>query len=190
MLTLWRELARKNGLPGLYLISIETTGTFGADPRKRGFDAAVEFQPNWLKTNKFTQRARKKEPKKGLWSRIFKKEEDKKMWVLDYRKLWPNLLMKKEPDYPFYPGVFPRWDNSPRMGKNALIISNSTPGEYGKWLRKTVNKLSHRPKEHRIVFINAWNEWAEGNYLEPDIKFGHAYLEATYRANLKVHDRK
>jgi hypothetical protein len=173
--TLWRELSLKHGLPGLYLLSIETTGTFGFDPRPAGFDAAVEFQPRWDKCGKFMEGANK-----SLLSKIINKSKYG-MRVWDYQKLWPNLLTKAA-DYPLYPGVFPRWDNSPRTGKKGIVIHNSTPQEYGKWLAKTIQLVQSRPPEQRIVFINAWNEWAEGNYLEPDMEYGHAYLEATLKA--------
>ena len=195
MLELWRKLAIKNGLPGLYLMMIETTGTFNMNPLEWGFDATVEFQPHWKKCADI-------QPKnffykmlihlyrlpvrifRGILYRLFPRFK-KQLWILDYRKLWPHLAMTHERDYPFYPGVFPRWDNTPRKGKTGgLVIRHSTPLEYEKWLKKTIECLLPRPKEHRIVFINAWNEWAEGNYLEPDLRFGHAYLEATYQANL------
>jgi len=68
-----------------------------------------------------------------------------------------------------------------------LVMLNFTPEEYGKWLSQTIKILSSHPKKHRVIFINAWNEWAEGNFLEPDMKFGYSYLQETYRANLKTH---
>ena len=93
------------------------------------------------------------------------------------------MVKHQERDYPFYPGIFPRWDNTPRMGDHGLVIEHSSPREYGRWLKAIINHLQSRPKEHRMVFINAWNEWAEGNYLEPDAEYGHEYLEITRRTN-------
>jgi len=188
MLAEWRELAQKHGLPGVYLMSIETTGTYGRDPRSWGFDAAVEFQPHWFKCVRISSKLA------GIWRRTERKIMNRLrpgtfgglkygLRVWDYRKLWPHLLTTQGKDYPFYPGIFPRWDNTPRSGKDGLVISNSSPQEYGRWLQAVIERLGTRPREHRIVFINAWNEWAEGNYLEPDQKFGRAYLEATDLAN-------
>jgi lipopolysaccharide biosynthesis protein len=75
--------------------------------------------------------------------------------------------------------VTPSWDNSARR-KNASIFVGSTPEKYENWLRQVVEKVSRRHAgDENIVFINAWNEWAEGNHLEPDLKWGRAYLEAT-----------
>ncbi|MBK5274148.1 MAG: glycoside hydrolase family 99-like domain-containing protein [Desulfuromonadales bacterium] len=170
---LWRELAVKNGLPGLYLLSIETDGTFGWDPRQGGFDAAVEYQPYWLRLNEYL---------KKNWLLVARNYvQYRGLWVLDYGKLWPHLL-SPEVGYPLYRGVCPRWDNTPRKGPKGIVFSNSTSEEYGKWLSHTIQLMQNRPEEHRIVFINAWNEWGEGNYLEPDLKYGHAYLEATRAA--------
>lgn len=174
---LWRELAVKNGLPGLYLLSIETTGTFGWDPREGGFDAAVEFQPYWIRIGEYM--------KKNLYIKSIEnliKFRDKDLYVVEYDKIWPKLITQNDPPYPYYRGVCPRWDNTPRRVKKGLVLNNSTPEEYEKWLKQTVEIIKDKPAEHRIIFINAWNEWAEGNYLEPDLKFGHAYLKATYDA--------
>jgi len=77
----------------------------------------------------------------------------------------------------------PQWDNTPRHKSDAaLIIRGSTPELYEQWLRGVIAHRSNRAPEENIVFVNAWNEWAEGAHLEPDLKFGHAYLEATKRA--------
>src|SRR3990170_5069247 len=64
-----------------------------------------------------------------------------------------------------YRGVCPQWDNTPRKGKRGVIFLNSTPKEYGRWLKHTVDLIRNEPPEHRVIFINAWNELAEGNYL-------------------------
>ncbi|MDP1527463.1 MAG: glycoside hydrolase family 99-like domain-containing protein [Rhodocyclaceae bacterium] len=79
-------------------------------------------------------------------------------------------------------GVFPSWDNTSRIGNRALIFLNGTPGNYEAWLSRTVRKMrEEQPAEYRLVFINAWNEWAEGCHLEPDERYGRSFLEATRR---------
>ncbi len=187
MIGIWRETARANGLPGLFLLSIETTGTYGRDPRPWGFDAAVEFQPRWsacvsLARNPVWALHRWSRRLGGLWPRGIVPGPR----TLDYRRLWPCLARRADPEYPFFPGVFPRWDNTPRMGRAGLAIRRSSPREYGRWLGETIRSLWARPRDRRVVFINAWNEWAEGNYLEPDADSGLAWLEATDRANAPV----
>ncbi|MBK8742770.1 MAG: glycoside hydrolase family 99-like domain-containing protein [Betaproteobacteria bacterium] len=76
-----------------------------------------------------------------------------------------------------YPCVVPNWDNTPRSGSNGRVLLGSTPELFRAHLRKAINVASRFPAERRFVFIKSWNEWAEGNYLEPDRRFGHAYLE-------------
>jgi hypothetical protein len=79
-------------------------------------------------------------------------------------------------------GMFVSWDNSARAGRNARIFLGSTPKKYEVYLRKQINRTLGNPEEKSLVFINAWNEWGEGCYLEPDERYGRAYLEATKRA--------
>ncbi len=82
-------------------------------------------------------------------------------------------------DYNIYPTVVPNWDNSPRSGRKSLILHGSTPEKYGQHLKDTCNAIQARPSEKQILFIKSWNEWAEGNYLEPDLKYGISYLSKT-----------
>lgn len=84
------------------------------------------------------------------------------------------------PDYKQFPCVSPGWDNSSRrVNKPFMAFVHSTPQLFGKWLQATLNKFKPYGKDENFVFINAWNEWAEGNHLEPDQKWGRAYLEET-----------
>ena len=101
--------------------------------------------------------------------------------VVDYDDMVRGMLSRPDVDWTRFPCVTPSWDNSARR-KNASIFFGSTPDKYEAWLRQIVAQTSQKHVgEEKIVFINAWNEWAEGNHLEPDIKWGRAYLEATRR---------
>jgi hypothetical protein len=73
--------------------------------------------------------------------------------------------------------VIPNWDNTPRSGINGLALRNSTPELFREQVNKAITKASSLPDDHQIIFIKSWNEWAEGNHLEPDMKFGKGYLE-------------
>ena len=81
-----------------------------------------------------------------------------------------------------YPGVTPMWDNTSRRKKKMFIMDGSTPEKYGEWLHSVVDKFVPFSKDEYFIFINAWNEWAEGNHLEPDLKWGLKYLEETRKA--------
>ena len=104
--------------------------------------------------------------------------------MLEYDDLVRRMLEKPAPAYTRYRCVTPGWDNSARRPQGATIFMNNTPEAYGRWLQEvaTAEARSTRPADQQLVFINAWNEWAEGNHLEPDQRWGRAYLEATRAA--------
>ena len=81
-----------------------------------------------------------------------------------------------------YPCVIPNWDNSPRSGARALILHGSTPDLFRRHVQEAVQLVENRQAEDRIIFVKSWNEWAEGNYLEPDRRFGHQYLDVLREA--------
>ena len=89
-------------------------------------------------------------------------------------KYFLKLGVSSENDIPV---IVPNWDTTPRLGKKAVILHNSNPAFFRKHVKEALAKVSHKAFEHRIIFLKSWNEWAEGNYLEPDLKFGKAYLE-------------
>jgi hypothetical protein len=103
-----------------------------------------------------------------------RKEE---LTVWDYEEVLPILLRHNKVDWDDYPLVLPNWDNTPRSGRRGLVFHNATPELFRGHLREAVSRVEKRPPDQRIVFLKAWNEWAEGNYVEPDQKWGRAYLD-------------
>ena len=77
-----------------------------------------------------------------------------------------------------FPCVLPNWDNTARCGTQGWVLLDSTPALFRQHLHDAISQVSHRPPDKRHIFLRSWNEWAEGNYLEPDVKFGRGYLEA------------
>lgn len=165
-LTIWRNEARKAGIGELFICRVENFFNERDDPHALGFDASVDFQPDWMAINDDN-------PSVVLADDHF---------VVDYRDLVETELARPEVPHLRFPGVTPSWDNSSRRKKNAFIIADSTPEAYEYWLAETLRRIKDRPESQQLVFVNAWNEWAEGNHLEPDQKFGRGYLEATRRA--------
>jgi hypothetical protein len=164
----WREECEKAGLPGIHLCAAQTFDI--SDPRPYGFDSACEFPPHRHAVGQITEELR------GL-------PEGFKGWVCDYELVARHSLTAPVPDYPLYRGLFPSWDNTSRKRDQALIFHNADPHRYEYWLRGLVESTRQNlVGDQRIIFINAWNEWAEGAHLEPDLKYGPAYLEATLRA--------
>ena len=89
-----------------------------------------------------------------------------------------NLFVEEDSWERVYPTILPNWDRSPRSGKNATVYVDSTPEVFGNCVRQACDVVKSKPQEHQIVFIQSWNEWGEGNYLEPDVEYGTGFLEA------------
>jgi lipopolysaccharide biosynthesis protein len=175
----WRDEAYKLGIGEIYLVRVESCGGEHDDPAPMGFDASVEFQPDWEELGPPMQRGRKR-----ALARKLKLSEAAygNNNIHEYATIVERMLAKPAPAHKRFPCVTPAWDNTARrQNGNATIFRNSTPELYEHWLNTVVQRELSNPNSDRIVFINAWNEWAEGNHLEPCQKWGHAYLEATQR---------
>lgn len=174
----WRDVARKAGLGELYLARVEGFER-GIDPQRIGFDAAVEFAPNWdIGLPKFQQGLPRLLSRAGILPHAFAENA-----VVSYTAVAQAMAGRPPARYKQFRCVTPMWDNSARRRRGARILVESTPAKYEKWLEAVAAQTLHdKVGDERLVFINAWNEWAEGNHLEPDLKWGHAYLEATRRA--------
>lgn len=162
----WRSWCRDNGLGEIHLAYVQ--GFEQPDPPEIGLDAAVEFPPNLLTTRNVTNQLSLINP-------------DFTGAVLDWTSLADNRRLGPR-DNLLYRGITPGWDNEARRSANGRIYLGASPLRYGKWLG---NLITERPAHHLardLVFVNAWNEWAEGAILEPDARHGHAYLEATRQA--------
>lgn len=189
----WREQAAREGLGELFLCKVESTKYEQGDPKELGFDAAIEFQPEWEKLrnpvvfNRLWYLRRPREP--VVYSRFLylmrrlglNIPDHETTRVFDYDKYVSQFFDQTSPGYLRFPCVCPSWDNSARR-EHATIIHNSTPQTYQRWLKYTIGHTPSIGDDRPIVFINAWNEWAEGNHLEPCQKWGRAYLEATREA--------
>ena len=162
----WRREAERAGLPGLHLVAVETGWDAGWDATQSGFDAKVLFQPQ------FSRLASVPRLDKGpSRTRIF-----------DYDAAWPVLAAPEPVSYLRYDTVCPGWDNTARRGEDAWVLDHNTPESYERWLTLAVRRAMQRPRDERLVFVNAWNEWAEGAHLEPDRRHGRSFLDATLRA--------
>ena len=140
------------------------------NPIEMGFDAAVEFPPHGLRARRANDQIDRTNPayQGDVW---------------DYISAAQNAIARPPEAYPLFRGVMTGWDNTPRLQNNGQIFVNAHPENYRRWLAGMVDETRERlPPDRQFVFINAWNEWAEGCHLEPDLKWGHQYLEATKAA--------
>ncbi len=175
---IWREEAYKLGIGDIFLCKVESFPDEHDNPSLIGFDACIEFQPDWTQLGLPLQTGRR-------WPLARKLRLAEQAYaenaIYEYSTVVERMLAKPTPGYKRFPCVTPSWDNTPRRKENAIILRNSTPEVYERWLREIVKNTLSNESNEKIVFINAWNEWGEGNHLEPCQKWGYAYLEATRR---------
>ncbi len=158
-----REWCYKNGFGEIFLCNMHSLDWM--DPREADFDASIEYPPNAILLNDVTEEIEIIDSNFG--GRI-----------LDYLSAIDQAYLYSPPSYKKFRGVFPDWDNEARMKGRGRSFINSSPENFKKYLSIVCNfTIQHFKKEERLVFINAWNEWAEGCYLEPDEKYGRGYLK-------------
>jgi glycosyltransferase involved in cell wall biosynthesis len=162
----WRSYCRDHGIGEICLAMVQFDVD---DPATYGFDVAVEFPPHKVG--------------RGLPHSLGEVEVvsgNYRGYPVRYDVIVEAAIRQSQPNYPLFRGVFPGWDNEARKPGAGYTFFDSTPEKYGRWLSAAVAFAAQFPVcGEKVVFINAWNEWAEGAYLEPDRKFGYAYLEAT-----------
>jgi glycosyltransferase involved in cell wall biosynthesis len=164
----WRQYCLKCGIGEIYLVAARTFGF--ENPAPLGFDAAVEFPPHGVSAQEITSQVQLFNPK--FRGRIF-----------SYEDIVRQAQAFTRPKYPVFRTVMPLWDNSARRGNGGHIFAGSSPALYREWLESVCDyTMQQFPEGHRMVFVNAWNEWAEGAHLEPDRRYGYAYLNATASA--------
>ncbi len=160
----WRATARQGGFSDIYIVAARSFDV--GNLSEYGVDAAVEFPPHQTGAVSLEQ-------SKTIINSHFEGN------ILDYRELAARYGRKEWQDLPTFKTVFPSWDNEARKPGRGTVFADSIPVLYANWLKDACTLTASRRKEERLVFINAWNEWAEGAHLEPDREFGYAYLHAT-----------
>src|SRR5262249_52095185 len=141
------------------------------DPRSFGMDAAVAFPPHLVWDLSPANNGAVHPFANGFYGQLF-----------DYAEM-AQLYAELDPrEFTFFPAVCPIWDNEGRKPNRGVSFIGTTPQKYGAWLDIECRKVLRRQQQdQRLVFVNAWNEWAEGTHLEPDRHFGYAYLNETAR---------
>ncbi len=194
----WQNLAQKNGLPGIHFVAHLLKVFPNFDPQRVGFDAVTICNPARIITKSkfqigmarlrngtldgggghfFNQMAAAGYAFRKKCSNRIRIWRDQPSYVFQYEDAMPFFTEDSPPQKITYPCAIPNWDNSPRSGRRALILNGSRPELFRRHLRTVLHRAETLPTENRIVFVKSWNEWAEGNYLEPDLKFGHQFLD-------------
>lgn len=191
---LWRQLAKENGLPGIHFTAwMSSTSTI-----KRKDDGSIErVLPN-LKSSAdvYNQilslgfdsitsygKSRAEMLYMGKYKRIITKYVHKHIPFLpslryNYAKVMPHFFAPEDSWENVFPTIFPQWDRTPRAGRSEGIYVNATPENFKRHIEDALNVIKDKQQEHQILFLKSWNEWGEGNYVEPDLRYGHGFLDA------------
>lgn len=174
-IAVWAEICSSLGEKPPYVVKADTRMSDG--PHVFGADASVEFPPHRLAAGTL------------LAKNVPSLRSDYTGTIIDYARAAAYLATAKEPAHTHFRTVMPGWDNSARKQLDGSIFMNSSPSVFGAWLRDTfVRAQNMLPPGRRLVFVNAWNEWAEGAYLEPDQTHGRAMLDAALAARYVPRD--
>ena len=184
----WQNLAIKEGLKGFHFVGMHMPWNW--IPSDFGYDAMVQ---NWLSRDKFKVYRFTDKIKNTFFNTerfILNKDKERLPNVISYKKYVDNYpehnISKHE-----YPLIYADWDNTPRAGKNGWLFDGTTPELFGDLCLKAFRETINKKDEEKFVLVKSWNEWAEGNYLEPDTKYGLSYLESFKGAlNLFEHPNK
>ena len=197
MLSYWRKRAAEEGLPGLHLVA---TKAFALKSRHllEGFDAVQLFQPGetinsrrWNGTLRFAANAALHKLPEGLLEKLRAVHTKAATGprVFDYEKVCAAIVDNREAyPLPTYDMAFLEWDNTARYHEKSTLFVGCNPETFEKWLERIWVHSADRGAE--LLFLNAWNEWAEGAYLEPDTDYGTAYLEAVLRVGQRLFPRE
>lgn len=190
----WQRLAKENGLKGIYFIAIcNSTSTL-----QRNADGTLKrVTPNLQSSERVYNdllnlgfdginsfgKSRAEMLCMGKYARIAKKLLHQYLPFLpthciDYEKITQHFFAPEDSWQNVYPSIFPQWDRTPRAGNSEGVYIKATPTSFKKHIQDALNVIKNKDVEHQILFLRSWNEWGEGNYVEPDLKYGHAFLDA------------
>ena len=168
-LAFWRTMAEEAGLGGLHIAGMSSSP--GWDPKVHGFDARVT-QPGWP-VDEWVP------PRETLrWARRKIKIWRGLPFILPYKSFAERELPAAPVDDAWYPCLTHAWDNTPRSGRRGVVLVDTSPELFRGALNSAIDAIIGRPFDRRLLFLKSWNEWAEGNHLEPDLRFGARFLNA------------
>ncbi len=168
LLDLWREMAIDAGLKGLHIVG---EGVQSGQCEKYGIDACAyshhrKISYAGINGNTYLKKLLM------TYRKFFNRPE-----IYNYCDAMKFFLKAGEIPINEYPSLVPGWDRTPRLGYRGVVLKGASPELFRAHVKDALTRCSHKPYERKILFVKSWNEWAEGNYLEPDLKFGRAYLE-------------
>ena len=174
----WNELAKQNGLPGFYFVGQTLQLNKIDEILEIGFDAVNHCHrlDNYFQYNRssvFITRTI------NALRKIFKLP-----FIIPYRKAIKNCVFKEDYLETVFPTMMPNWDHTPRSGYGGTVLHNATPDLFEKHASKVLATVLN--KQNKVVFLKSWNEWGEGNYMEPDLKYGRGFINALKKAIMET----
>jgi hypothetical protein len=174
-----RDEAGRNGLADPYLVGINAWSAT-VDSRVDGFDCTLNFEPQLAALPTYRvdgPKLSKLRRNMGLGVR------SARLKIYDYAAARQLMVRRAERlDFPYFPSIVVGWDSSPRRDRRGIVLVDSSPEKLGAGLKELVARSMAKPFDQRLIFLNAWNEWAEGNHLEPDLRNGVEHLRAVRQA--------
>ena len=192
---LWQQMARDNGLKGIHFVGytdnirkavcdesgkrtywdVHQAGNIYREILDMGFDAVISsglFRAQTLCKGRILT----------ILSKLGENSFIPYSYRTDYKRTMAHYYVDEDTWENVYPTLLPQWDRTPRAGKKHNPLVNSTPEKFQETGEEAIRIIEKKAPEHRILFLKAWNEWGEGNYVEPDQRFGHGYLQAIRQA--------
>lgn len=171
----FKQMAVDAGFPGLFLVANLSDNTIKKDVMiAKGYDAVT-----------YCDMLGHAKPKETFMDKVWKNikglvlQQPKNLH--EYKDVYPSYITDIDKAKDVIPQIMPQWDHSPRGGYKTLILHNSTPGLFAKHVRMAMDAIKDKPEELQILMLKSWNEWAEGNYMEPDLRWGKGYIKALHQ---------
>lgn len=177
-ISLWQGLARENGLAGIYFIAHhQNRAEHGWKSEEESLNEMLNYgfnAVNFVRIQNYLQ-------KRSLVSRIKGKVNKLLRGVplaFPYKKYAQYFSNELDKHDQVIPSLIPGWDHTPRSGKEGTVMTRSTPDAFEQHVKDIISKIKNKPDQNKVIILKSWNEWAEGNYMEPDLKYGHGFLNA------------
>lgn len=178
---LWQQLAVENGLKGIYFVAHhQSRREHGYKTEQESLEEMLGYgfsAINFVRLNLFLENRSIIDKIVGRINKISRGVP----LAYSYKKFTKHFSNDIDRNPKVIPSIIPGWDHTPRSGKEGLVMTNTTPDFFGEHVKEVIDRVKDKKYEERFIFIKSWNEWAEGNYMEPDLRWGHQYLEALAR---------
>lgn len=196
---LWQELAKQNGLPGIHFVGqTDNTGKklvgekanyYSSDKVKEYYQSVLDLGFDAVMSSGYRRAVGLTQGRiRMMWNMLTFNSFLPSSSRMDYSKLMSHYYVEEDRWENVYPTLLPQWDRTPRSGQKSEILVNSSPDKFQKTIEHALQLIDEKQPEHQILFLKAWNEWGEGDYVEPDQKFGHGWLNAIKKALIKFQD--